>query len=283
MSDINVDKKSSNNWKRISSIVRSLALLFDNPLLGMEINISDEYEELVNPEKPLSLLRINRLISLLNSYKELFGSGSSYQEKIASQEVIELRAWLKAIRLEQEQSAIKARLNPKNLGLSFIKKNYGSPLFGLLRPPKPPTDRGLLLCYQAKEINGNTLLYATRNSPNNIISYTEIGTKITSKSLWSSVFIFSLPIEEDFNFPACDSYLYDRFLLNMALGKSSSSELNLPEVWEPNEFRYIYYFYDNSAIFIKLRQFLTGLLSGLFSIPSRESENIASIFAQRSL
>ncbi|GAB1432500.1 hypothetical protein MASR2M29_11250 [Spirochaetota bacterium] len=151
-------------WKRLSSIVRSLAILFDNPIIGMEMQVSGDYEDLLDSQKPLSLLRINRLLSLLNSYKELFGNGNSSSEKAAAMEVQELGYWLKSIRLEQEQIALKARFNPKNLGFSFIKKNYGAPLFGMHRPASVPQCNGLLLCYQAKEAGNAARLFGSEKA-----------------------------------------------------------------------------------------------------------------------
>jgi len=229
------------------------------------------------------LLRINRLLSLLNSYKELFGNGNSSPEKTAAHEVLELGNWLKSIRLEHEQIALKARFNPKNLGLSFIKKNYGAPLFGMHRPVSIPQGNGLLLCYQAKEAGNAARLYGCRKDNTNMISYTEMGTKLTSKSRWSSCNIFNLPIEEALDMSTSDCLISDRFLLSIAHQKTSAKSLFFPESWEPYDFRYLYYFYDDASIFIKLRQFVTGLLSGLFGFPAREAENMATLFAQRSL
>lgn len=270
-------------WKRLSSIVRSLTILFDNPIIGMEMQVSGDYEDLLDSQKPLSLLRINRLLSLLNSYKELFGNGNSSSEKAAAMEVQELGNWLKSIRLEQEQIALKARFNPKNLGLSFIKKNYGAPLFGMHRPVSIPQGNGLLLCYQAKEAGNAARLYGCRKDNTNMISYTEMGTKLTSKSRWSSCNIFNLPIEEALDMSTSDCLISDRFLLSIAHQKTSAKSLSFPPAWEPYDFRYLYYFYDDASIFIKLRQFVTGLLSGLFGFPAREAENMATLFAQRSL
>jgi len=277
-----VGKKDRARWQRVVSLVNSLIVLFDSPALNFEHQVGPEYGQLL-ADGPFTLYRVDRLISLLESAREAFALGQKQdRQALVNAEIDELILFLEGLKPAKADISLKTQFNPKNLGLSFIKKNFGLPLFGSFRPPEPPKESGTLLCYRMLDTKGRAELQASHNSAGIKVEYTELGLSMQDKTKWMQLSIF--PIEEAgelANRPSSKNLIrLERHVLKFSRRNTTKVKKAKESLWEPAELNYVYFFFDEGTAQPRLRRFLEENMRGLIGAPPREAEKIANTFIQ---
>jgi hypothetical protein len=272
--------------RRIDSIVSLHALVFDSPILGLELGSGPDYLALLESTADAEPATIKRLSSILNAHGLLFESGTLPRDEGAEREIRNLLQYLATLSQKGAEPPARATVMPKTLGMAFARKGLGFPLFGLYRPAVPPVAQGLLVCYQSPDADGTGSLSVVRVNGSDAIRYAGLGAVVGSTGPWLHVVFVPEGIDWRANagrrFGRRAPTQFELGSWTAIVAASGITGAFAETVMNPFDYRYAYYFLDDGALRANTGRFLRGLLSGTYSASRGEAESIADLIIERS-
>lgn len=286
----------SSQAQRIKSILALHALLAGPVLSGIDPEIHYDISKLLNFDEKPEKEKIERVKSLVRLYSILFAQGLVSISPEIDEELDSLLAYLDSLIPHSNFVLKRSAFIPRNLGLISRRKGLALPLFGYNRPEYPPTGQstdkaltsgktftntarsGLLLCYQSIEAGEVGLLeFVSLNEKTNV-SYENLGCKIETKNPWLFVRIGKrghdphVTLSNPFPKGKTKNFINERYELFIPDRLARGYGVNL---FDPFEFRYVYYFEKNALANQRLGAFLRDLLSTMYGFTRQAVEIIA--------
>lgn len=275
--------------ERIRSILRAQALLFDSPLVGLELGVREDYRALLDFEELPELSKLRRVRSVLETHALVFADGLAGRDAALAAELPSLYAYLSSLERPGLAAAARSRVIPRTLGLSFAKKGLGAPLFGYYRPSRPPSSPGLVLVHQGIQAQGVARVAAAWTADGCGIEYCGLGARLGLRAPWlyCAIAPHDEPVAPDpilgprgaFSGRATATFQFDRY--DIAIAGAPRETTLRSAVMDPLTYRYPYFFFSGKALRPKLLRFLMDALVGSYGLASREAEAVALLFIGR--
>jgi hypothetical protein len=276
---------------RISSILRFHALAFDSPVLGIRNGVAEEYEGLLDFATNHDHAKIKRIVSVLRSYRLLFGEGLVERDERVRDEVDDLIRYLEELNesvdgpIHTEVAAPRrSSIIPKNLGSVFVKRGFGFPLFGFYRPARIPVQDGFIVIYRSAEADGTARIEAMRKNKATLLEYRDLGVELSTRepSLACTVSpaVKDTEAAQDCGMEGSDLFRFEKYDVVLARSIERPAGKAKPRTVDPYCFEYAYFFVGTENR-TNIARFLSHLFSGAFGVPIRSAESIADRFSER--
>lgn len=274
--------------RRIHSILTYMDLMLGQKVSELDPDIHEEIQALRDFEKSPEPDKIARVQSLVGSFFLLQDSVPGLYKVSMDKEQEELESYLESLSGSTDLNLKKSPIIQKNLGSVFIRKGYGFPLFGHLRPKRPPKPHeakilpGILLCYQSIECDGIGRFFATRFDKSSRMEYKALGVLVNSDARWvqlrisplngSANRVFAAPFPKKWE-------LIQNGKFDLYLGKQPVKIKETLTV-DPLYYQYMYFFTDDGQVTIKVRRYLEAVLGAMYGFIQKDTEKIALMFTQ---
>lgn len=276
---------------RIKSILLFSQLLFDGSLIAMDGTnhdiIGDDYDRLLDVVERPDPDKIRQVRSVIQTYRLAFAQGVFTKDLKLEADIQEMLAFLAALETRQNRSVHHNSFIPKNLGSIFIRKGWGFPLFGFLRPDAPPRRKGIVLCYQSIEASGIAELQAAWLDYRTRLEYSGYGVAIHSSAPWLHVRVAprgtdrATTLHPPFSGRQPDLFIFERYDIFVEKGQTrmKSSE----RLFDPLSYQYAYFFLADDKLGRNLETYTTDLITAMYGGSSISAEEVARNITQKLL
>ncbi len=272
--------------ERIASILAFLSLLSGPALSCADPSLEKDIDLLLDFAENPTRGKIDRVKSLIRVYAILFAWGRVTRDPVKDNEIAELLEYLDSLVPHANFMLKRSSFVPDTLGAVSAGKARAIPLFGRRRPESPPAGSGILLCYQSIEAGEIGIIDFIRQDAAPAAAYAGLGTLIRTDAPRLCARIGKLghdpetTLAEPFpagNYACFANSRYEIFVADapIVIRQSASSRHAVWELFDPQEYRYAYFFPSGA---FSPNRFLGDLLTSLYGF-SKESADpvIASI------
>lgn len=276
--------------RRIISIVKSHLLIFGTDLLDLNLGPLPFYQELLNFNKTSPRNIVERVLSIVRANETMLKEGLLVRKKEELGEFSKLENYLLSLLDIRNKEQARTNIVPKTLGLSFIRKNLGFPLFGYHRPESIPNIQGLLVCYQSMAGDGIGRIELLIMDKSTQIQYKNLGIILSSNS--QSLHCV-LAKQAELSYPGTlipktaftakntSHYTLSKRVAVLAASKKKFKLKN--KIFDPLYYQYSYLFIADNSLRFKLTRFLLDLFLGSLELHTWEAEPLVAKIIQRVL
>lgn len=276
--------------RRIISIVKSHILIFGTDELSLNLGSFLEAQDLLsfNSNSPRHILK--RVLSILRANHLMLEEELLVKKKERFEEFSKLETYLLSLLEVAKRDLAHTNIVPQTLGLSFLRKGFGLPLFGYHRPKNIPKIQGLLLCYQSMAADGVGRIDFLLLDSSSKMHYKDLGIEINSNcdSLHCVIadqtelsFPGTLIPKAAFTGNKTSQFNFDTRVAVLSEKKKKYRIKN--KIFNPLYYQYPYFFIADDFLSSNLTRFLLDLFLGSFSFREREVEPLVLEIIQRVL
>lgn len=280
---VSVIQEYVNPAQRIHAVLAFQALLLSESCMNIDPESLVEFRELHSFDRVPTRRVIERIKSVLRSYALEFGEGIVTQNSGIIGEVDQLIAYCDSLIPPHTIALKRSPIIKKKLGSVFIRRGFGCPLFGYLRPATPPVSGGVLLCYQSSEADGTGSILAAPMDGSLDITYEGLGVRITGKTRWARLHMeckgrfLDHSDESSSDRRAEQVFESENYTIRIA---NSRGHVPTPFSVSPLYYNYPYYFSATENMANNIRKYIGGVLSGMYGCTSETANTCASSFIQ---
>lgn len=276
--------------RRIVSIIKSHFLIFATEELSVNGESFSDFQDLASFNKNSPRNIVKRVLSIVRANHAMIEEGLLVQKKNEVEEFFTLEKYLLSLLEVAKRELARTNLVPQTLGLSFLRKGFGLPLFGYHRPKNVPRIEGLLLCYQSIAGDGVGRIDFFLLDSSSTIRYKNLGIEIDSHCATVHCVIAE---QTELRYPGVlvpKSAFTGKKTSQYNFGTriAALSDLNKKykikrKTFDPLYYQYPYFFIADDFLASKLTRFLLDLFMGSFGFKEREVEPLVLEIIQRVL
>lgn len=271
--------------ERVKSILAFHVLLAGPAGSEVEIKIHSEISELLDFEEKPTREKLERIKSFIRLYGILFSYGQFISDEENTESIEQLLEYIDSLMPQNNFVLARRDFVPATLGKKSIESGLSIPLFGYFRSPNVPDVPGILLCYQSIESGLFASIELFVKNEQTQIQYTHLGLAIIRSAPSIAMRIANQGHDPFVSlkppFPQKQWLLFQNNRYDAYLATTSITYKNEKEIFEPLEYRYVYFFEEGNNQRLRIVQYLRDLLVSMYSFTYIKAQEIAQELAIR--
>lgn len=271
--------------ERVKSILAFHVLLAGPAGSEVEIKIHSEINELLDFEEKPTREKLERIKSFIRLYGILFSYGQFISDDENTESIEKLLEYIDSLMPQSNFVLARRDFVPATLGKKSIESGLSIPLFGYFRPKTVPDISGILLCYQSIESGVFASIELFAKGEKIQIEYTHLGLEIIRSTPSIAMRIANQGHDPFVSlqppFPHEQWLLFQNNRYDVYVATANIPCTNKKEIFEPLEYRYVYFFEEGNNQDLRITQHLRDLLVSMYGFTYTKAQEIAQELVSR--